>query len=191
MCNGCERPPRGKQATYKRLRRKHNGRQRLYKQIGRENQRPCALRQRRDGCFPALSPPVGCKGTCKRQRMRLFVRRAVRFVCPRFFGRPTGMNFVFIRAGRKRLGRVTLLGSRLLRMAKRFRHTHFPFRTRFRGKQQGSAKLHSLCFRQQAYASQICSKAKELLASLDKPIQPRVLTGETKQFPRQSKLFFH
>ena len=101
MCNGCERPPRGKQATYKRLRRKHNGRQCLCKQIGRENQRPCALRQRRDGCFPALSPPVGCKGTCKRQRMRLFVRRAVRFVCPRFFGRPTGMNFVFIRGGQK------------------------------------------------------------------------------------------
>ena len=120
MCNGCERPPRGKQATYKRLRRKHNGRQCLYQQIGRENQRPCALRQRRDSCFPALSPPVGCKGTCKRQRMRLFVRRAVRFVCPRFFGRPTGMNFVFIRAGRKRLGRVTLLGSRLLRMASAF-----------------------------------------------------------------------
>ena len=33
MCNGCERPPRGKQATYKRLRRKHNGRQCLYQQI--------------------------------------------------------------------------------------------------------------------------------------------------------------
>ena len=82
--------------------------------------RPCALRQRHDGCFSALSPPVGCKGTCKRQRMRLFARRAVRFVCPRFFGRPTGMNFVFIRAGRKRLGRVTLLGSRLLRMASAF-----------------------------------------------------------------------
>ena len=66
MCNGCERPPRGKQATYKRLRRKHSGRQCLYQQI--RGEKTCAYSAAKRFCAASLL--TGCP-------KRLFYRCAM------------------------------------------------------------------------------------------------------------------